>query len=678
VVTEERLPYAPYPSPSGTAVAPTPSASPHTSGPWFLARTNLGVLIDLLREDGRTVIGPTVADGAIVYDEITSVDQLPAGIGDEQAPGRYGLIDHHDRRVFDYTVGPISPKRWTFPATVPLNVGRRDGRAVSFEPAEIDPPRLALLGVRACELAAMGIQDRVFLGGPYTDEDYRARRRNALVVAVNCTTASSTCFCTSMGTGPEVRGGYDLALTELDEGFVIRAGTPEGADLIARLPVRSADAGQMFRAAEAVGKTAATIGDPVPTAGLHDRLLAQFDSPEWANIAERCLSCANCTMVCPTCFCSSVVQRSDLDGDVSTSERVWDFCFTAGFARVAGGNFRSRPRDRYRQWLTHKFATWVDQFGTFGCVGCGRCITWCPVGIDIRAELLTIAPPLAARPEPVRPRPVAATPGYYATARIVAVRPETNDVTTLTIGDVDPAFLAGEFGQFAMVAVPAFPPLPISISRFGRDTIDLTIRAAGPATAAIIGLGPRDEIGLRGPLGTSWPIERAMGHDVVIVTGGIGLAPLRPLIDGLLAQRDRFDDIRIYYGARTPSDQLYREELRGWAARGDIDVQLTVDRAGPEWTGPVGVVTHLFDRAEWNGSRSLAFVCGPERMMEATVEALEVRDLAPDRIFVTLERHMECGIGLCGHCQTGRLFVCRDGPVFSLAQVGDIFGREGI
>ena len=425
----------------------------------------------------------------MVYAEITSEDDLPVGIGDDQSPGHYGLVSRGDRRVFDYTVGPLSPKRWTFPPIVALNVGRRDGRAVSFEAAPIDPPKLAFFGVRACELAALGIQDRVFLGGPYTDEDYRARRRNALVVAVNCTTSASTCFCTSMGTGPEVRGGYDLALTELDEGFVVRAGTPEGADLIARLPLRGADAGQMFRAAEEVGKVAATIGDPVPTAGLHDRLLAQFDSPQWAKVAERCLSCANCTMVCPTCFCSSVTQRSDLDGGVSTSDRVWDFCFTAGFAKVAGGNFRSRPRDRYRQWLTHKFATWVDQFGTFGCVGCGRCIAWCPVGIDIREELLAVAPPLAARPEPARPQPIAATPGSYATARIVSVRSETEDVTTLTVGDVDSAFLAGEFGQFAMVAVPAFPPLPISISRFGRDTIDLTIRAAGPATAALIGMG---------------------------------------------------------------------------------------------------------------------------------------------------------------------------------------------
>lgn len=680
MVIDERLPYAPYPVPAGTAVAapPAPIASGGGVGPWFLARANLGVLIDLLREDGRTVIGPTVVDGAITLAEIRSVDELPAGLGDEQVPGRYRLVQHGDRRVFDFAVGPTSPKRWSFPPVVPLNVGRRDGRAVSFEPSPIDPPKLALLGVRACELAAMGIQDRVFLGGPYTDEDYRARRRNTLVVAVNCTSAASTCFCTSMGTGPEARGGYDLVLTELDEGFVIRAGSPDGADLVARMPVRGADAGQMLRSAEVVGKVAATMGDPVPTAGLHDRLLAQFDSAHWARIAERCLSCANCTMVCPTCFCSSVTQRSDLDGDVSTSERVWDFCFTAGFAKVAGGSFRSRPRDRYRQWLTHKFATWVDQFGTFGCVGCGRCIAWCPVGIDIRTELLTIAPPLAARPEPVRPKPIAATPGSFATARIISVRPETSDVTTLTIGDVDPAFLAGEFGQFAMVAVPSFPPVPISISRFGRDTIDLTIRAAGPATAAIIGLGPRDEIGVRGPLGTSWPIERAMGHDVVIVTGGIGLAPLRPLLDGIIARRDRFETVRLFYGARTPADQLYREELRAWAARGDVEVELIVDRATPDWSGPVGVVTHLFDQATWGGEHALAFVCGPERMMEATVETLESRGLPPDRIFVTLERHMECGIGLCGHCQTGGLFVCRDGPVFALSQLGGIFGREGM
>jgi NAD(P)H-flavin reductase len=645
---------------------------------WFLARANLDTLIDHLHQDGRIVIGPTVVDGVIGYAEIASAADLPAGVGDEQSPGRYRLVKHDNRRVFEFTVGPSSPKRWVFPSPLVLNVAHREGRSVAFEPVPADRPQLAFLGIRACELAGLGVTDRVLLGGPYTDEDYRARREQALVIAVNCTTASSTCFCTSMGTGPEAVSGYDLVLTELDDGFVVRVGSPAGADLVAHLPVRAADAAQVSSAAAAVNRVATEMGDPVPTAGLHDRLLSQFDSPRWAKIAERCMSCANCTMVCPTCFCNTVNQVSDLAGQVSTSERIWDPCFTAGFARVAGGNFRSRPRDRYRQWLTHKFATWVDQFGSFGCVGCGRCVTWCPVGIDVRAELLAIAPPLTARLEPARPKPVAANPGSYVTARVVSVRPETPDVVTLTVGDVDAPFLFGEPGQFAMIDIPSFPQLPISISRFGRDTIDFTIRAAGPASGALTHLGPRDEIGLRGPLGTAWPIERAMGHDIVIATGGIGLAPLRPLIDALIAQRERFDAIRLYYGARTPADQLYQEELRGWAARGDIDVQLTVDRGDEHWTGPVGVVTHLFDRATWDGTRSLAFVCGPERMMEATVNELEGRGLSPDRIFVTLERHMQCGIGLCGHCQAGRMFVCRDGPVFALSQVTDIFGREGI
>jgi NAD(P)H-flavin reductase len=660
------------------AAAAVSGSNPRKSGPWFLLRANLQVLIDELRADGRQVIGPTIADGAIVLDEISAVADLPEGWGDRQGAGEYRVERRRDRKLFHYNNGPASWKRFTFPPVVPLSVGRREGRGVTFEAAHVDPPQLAFLGVRGCELAALGIQDRVFLGGPYTDEDYRARRAAAFVVGVNCTTAAPTCFCTSMGTGPEIRGGYDLVLTELDEGFLVRVGSEAGAEMLARLPVKAADAGQIFRAAEAVGKVAATIGDPLPTAGLHDRLLAQFDSPRWAEIAERCLMCANCSMVCPTCFCSSVTQRSDLDGQVSTSERVWDFCFTASFARVAGGNFRNRPRDRYRQWLTHKFATWIDQFGTFGCVGCGRCIAWCPVGIDVREELMAIAPPLEIHPEPAEARPAAASPAEYATARIEAVRTETSDVSTLVLGGVDPAFMTGRPGQFAMIALPAYPPLPISISRYRPDGIELTIRAAGPATAMVIGLGVGAELGLRGPLGTGWPLERAAGKDVVIVTGGIGLAPLRPLIDALRARRDRFGTVRLYYGARTPADMLYRSELERWGAAADIDVALTVDRADGTWSGPVGVVTHLFDRETWNGSGAVAFVCGPERMMQATVDSLEQRGVSRDRIFVTLERHMECGIGLCGHCQMGRLFVCKDGPVFSLAELGQVFGREGI
>jgi len=333
------------------------------------------------------------------------------------------------------------------------------------------------------------------------------------------------------------------------------------------------------------------------------------------------------------------------------------------------------------------------------------------VGIDVRDELYAIAGSrtgtraaiaqgaVPAAPTPTRlvaPVPVsepvpaiapipAAAPGGaavpslgYSTCRVAATRAESPDSTTLVLTDVDPAIVAGRPGQFVMAALPAFSPAPISISRFRPDGIELTIRAAGPATAAITRLGRGDALGLRGPLGTAWPVEAAYGRDIVIVTGGIGLAPLRPLIDAVLAERERFGTFRLFYGARTWSDQLFGDELDAWAGRPDMEVELTVDRAGPEWLGRVGVVTHLFDRATWDGSSAIAFVCGPERMMQATVETLEERRIDPERVWVTLERHMECGVGLCGHCQMGRWFVCRDGPVFNLTSLDGIFGREGI
>ncbi len=675
-------------------------------GPAYLARSDLDSLIERLRADGRRVIGPTIGDGAIVLDEIRHAAELPRGWGDEQSPGHYRLVQRADERAFAYTVGPTSWKRFTFPPTVPLSRARHEGSEVAFERVPPDVAPLAFLGVRACELAALGVQDRVLRDGPFGDADFAARRARAFIVAVECSSAASTCFCTSMGTGPEVRAGYDLRLRELDAGFLVDAATEEGRAVLADLPQRPARPAEVAKADAAVAALRQRIGDPVAATGLPERLMARLESPGWAAVAERCLTCANCTQVCPTCFCTSVSQAGDLDGVASLTERHWDSCFTPGFARVAGGgDFRARPQDRYRQWLTHKFATWVDQFGTFGCVGCGRCITWCPVGIDVREELARIAPlestagtilpdpelvatPVAARAveplvelqrqRPPAPRGAAAAAVASAPATVRTAYPETADTVTLVMEDVAPAILAARPGQFLMVARPAFPSVPISISRLAEAHLDLTIRAAGFATAELAALGPGERIGLSGPLGRGWPIEEAVGRDVVVVAGGIGLAPLRPLIDRILDERERFGAVRIFLGARTPHDRLFGLDAAGWGTRDDVEFAETVDRAGADWLGRVGVVTHLFDDAAWEGGRTVAFVCGPERMMQAAAATLAANGVAPEHTFVTMERHMECGFGLCGHCQLGPFFICRDGPVFSLAALGDAFGREGL
>jgi NAD(P)H-flavin reductase len=310
------------------------------------------------------------------------------------------------------------------------------------------------------------------------------------------------------------------------------------------------------------------------------------------------------------------------------------------------------------------------------------------VGIDVREELLAIAPPdgpIAPVPWPSSPAAGRAPAGLdrIETARHVTVHiqdaaAETADTTTLRLATADPVLLGARPGQFVMVELPGFAIPPISISRIRPDGLDLTIRAAGQATSAITALPPGGELALRGPMGRGWPIDAALGRDVVIVAGGIGLAPLRPLIDEVVARRPQFGAVRLYLGARTPRDRLFVGEMNALAARTDLEVAEIVDRAGPEWLGRVGVVTQLFDRATWDGTRVIAFMCGPERMMQAAAATLGRLAVSPDATWLTLERNMACGVGTCGHCQLGPFFVCRDGPVFSLAELGSAFGREGL
>ncbi|GAA3560550.1 4Fe-4S dicluster domain-containing protein [Nonomuraea rosea] len=346
---------------------------------------SLDALIGALRERGYAVVGPAVRDGVIRYAEIESAAGLPAGWTDDQRPGAYRLREGADELVFGFAASPDSVKRFTHPPRSTL-FRMRDGVP---EETPVAAPKVALLGVRACDLAGLAVQDRVFLGGRHPDEAYRARREALFLVAVNCAVPGGTCFCASMGTGPQATSGFDLALTELTgpHRFLTETGSERGTTLLTTLPSRPATEADQD-AARAVSETATRcMGRQVNLDGVKERLVEQRESPVWSEIASRCLTCTNCTMVCPTCFCTTIEDGTDLaDGSAERSER-WDSCFALDFTELGGAAVRSSGSARYRQWLTHKFSTWVDQFGTYGCVGCGRCITWCPTGIDLTEEL---------------------------------------------------------------------------------------------------------------------------------------------------------------------------------------------------------------------------------------------------------------------------------------------------
>ena len=356
----------------------------------FLLRDDLQLLMRRLQEDGYTIVGPKVDQDAIVYGELTGVSDLPQGWTDQQQPGKYRLVPRDDQRMFGYVPGPHSWKQFLFPPSAIVATAQRVGSSWQMSTPAEPAPRYAFLGVRSCELSAIAIQDKVFLGGAFVDPHYQRRRDAVLLIAVNCTQAAPVCFCTSMKTGPRCQSGFDLALTEIDTGFLVEIGSERGRLLAEVLPLRPAVSEEIRAGERGRADAERQVTKQMNTEGLHDLLMDQLKSTHWETVAERCLSCTNCTMVCPTCFCSSVTEVSDLSGDLVQRERQWDSCFNVDFSRVNGIPSRDSISSRYRQWLTHKLATWQDQFGTSGCVGCGRCITWCPPGIDLTEEVRTL------------------------------------------------------------------------------------------------------------------------------------------------------------------------------------------------------------------------------------------------------------------------------------------------
>lgn len=355
----------------------------------------LATLISLILRAGYELVGPTVRDGAVVYAPIQNAQDLPQGWTDEQNPASYRLKPRPDDAYFGYSLGPQSWKKYLHPSQIRLWSAERKGSTFRILNSETQPKApLAFLGVRACELAAICLQDRVFLEDRYRDPVYNGQRSGAFLIAVQCTQSAATCLCASMGTGPAVSSGADLVLTELRNGgkhrFLARAESERGREILGQLKISPAKESDLDEAEVALHAAESSQKRAIDNTGLRELLYQNFEHPRWEAVAARCLSCANCTMVCPTCFCTTVEDVSDVTGQHAERWRKWDSCFTQTFSYIHGGSVRTSTKARYRQWITHKLAAWQDQFGTSGCVGCGRCITWCPVGIDITEEVRSL------------------------------------------------------------------------------------------------------------------------------------------------------------------------------------------------------------------------------------------------------------------------------------------------
>lgn len=354
-------------------------STPHKD---FLARDQFQSLFDVLHRQNYKIIGPVIQDGAIVFAPVNNVSQLAFGVIDTQQPGSYKLIPSDNDRYFEWVCGPQALKPLLFKPHQPLWTCRADDQQLSFKQHSAEAEALAVIGVRACDLSALALQDKHFLHGNYVDAFYQEQREKMLLIAVNCSRSGEQCFCASTGDGPDISFYYDLRLDELEDGFLLDSGSESGQQVLQDLPLLPASSAQIEKAQHQIAQAAKQQTKQIPNNAELATLLKLNKSDDWKSVAEHCLACGSCTLVCPTCFCSKQETDTDLSTGQSSQVRIWDSCFSEEYGHIVGKNYRPEIAARYRQWMLHKLVIWREQYGRSGCVGCGRCTTWCPAAID--------------------------------------------------------------------------------------------------------------------------------------------------------------------------------------------------------------------------------------------------------------------------------------------------------
>lgn len=627
---------------------------------FVLPKAGLGAFVDKLKASYE-VLGPIAKENSFVYAAVGSAEEL--------------------RLDYDTTILP--PKKFFHQPDQTL----MEFSGVSDKAGESSPVgKRVLFGVHACDVNALLSLDKVFLD-TYPDPHYKELRENTVIIALNCVTPCKNGFCASFNTGPDADMGFDLSLTDIGDKFVVVSGSATGAELAAGLEAAGQE--DLVAGKKAIRVCQHDIKRRIDVEGdLGEFLHQNFDHPVWLEEKEKCLACGSCTVVCPTCYCFAVKDIVDLSLEKGTRQRMWDSCMFYEFSRVALDHVFVPDRTaRLKQRMYHKLTYYQQQFNAPGCVGCGRCVTACiksidPVDVTARIQ----AAPLPAKVVELYKPPVKnvhpkVDPWEPQKAVIKEIKQQTADVNTYTFAFVDPK-VQDEYtydnGVFNLISIFGIGESAISISSCAnlQGTFDHTVRAVGNVTNALAKLQVGDVVGIRGPYGFGWPMEEMKGKDVLLVAGGIGLAPLRGVLKSIEARRDQFGAFDILYGCRTPDGMLFTDEYDEWRRMPNTRLHLTVDFCpqGMEWGHNIGVVTSLFNKISCRKENAIVVTCGPDIMMKFVVQDLLKRGWSPEQIYVSLERRMSCGIKKCGNCQMGPVFVCQDGPVFRYADIMNLPG----
>jgi sulfite reductase subunit B len=604
------------------------------------------------------------------------------GVKSKQGKYVFDKIDNIQELCLDYDVTVNPPTRYFLPAKEVL-LKYRLGEKDSVEPVIPTTPRV-IVGVHPYDIKAMELIDEVYKN-VNPDPNYTARRNNTVIIGVDCLNPASKSFAPSMGTNI-TENGFDLLLTEITNGYLVTIGTRKGADLITKYAeVRETTIEEIGKQKQARDKSLAKYKlELLVSRERMPRLLEEsYDDPYWESRSKTCFSCGSCVMVCPTCFCFDVKEDMALNLVEGTRYRQWDGCMLVDFAKVATGeNFRHDKASRFRHRIFRKGKYLLEKYGMAGCVGCGRCADACLADIASPVEAFNaIVGSIRAKEESLRiikeTRPK--TELYVPeSAELIKIDNLGAKEKAFTFRFADQKMLGHRPGQFVEVSIPGIGEAPISVSSSPTrgPEFQLAIRNVGTVTNAIHNLPQGTRVGIRGPFGNGFPLLFLEGKDILFVAGGIGLFPLRSLIQYVLDRRGSFGKAMLLFGARSPSERMFTEELAAWSQNPKIEFHETVDKGDDDWKGNVGVITTLIPKVEIDLKKTVAVVVGPPIMYRFVIVELKKRGLADENIIMSLERRMKCGVGKCGHCQINGVYACQEGPVFSLAQLRNL--REAV
>lgn len=624
-----------------------------------ITKEGLKSMVESLAKD-MEIVGVKSRHGKYVYDRIASFEELH----------------------LDYDVAVTPPTKYLLPARETL-LKFKIGDEPKVEPVIEAIPR-AIIGIHPYDIKAIELLDDVFMT-TNPDPNYIARRQNTIIIGADCLNPSPKSFAPSMGTHL-TETGFDLLLTNIGADYMVSVGSEKGADLLAKHAQLREPTGDEIAKQKAVRDGALAkykLSLDIPKERLPKLLEESYDDPYWESRSESCLSCGSCVMVCPTCFCFDVKDNVSLNLKDGQRLRQWDGCVLIDFAKVATGeNFRHDKASRLRHRIFRKGKYILERYGRFGCVGCGRCATACLAEIAGPLEAFNaIAESVQAKEAAMRIfREVRPAIELYAPrlAELVKVEELTEREKVFEFSLKDDKALGHRPGQFVEVSVMGIGEAPISVSSSPtRDgTFQLAVRKVGDVTNALHNLKKGAMVGIRGPFGNGFPLEALEGKDILFIAGGIGLVPMRSLVQYVLDRRSSFGRAILLFGARSPAERLFLDELAAWSKSPEIEFHETVDRGDENWMGNVGVITTLIPKVDIDARKTMAVVVGPPIMYRFVIGQLKKRDLPDENIILSLERRMKCGVGKCGHCQINGVYVCQEGPVFTLAQLRNL--REAV